>query len=230
MNIEDFTLEELKAEIQRRDKEKKDALVSLADHKKRMNIAIKKEYSKETESEITAAMLMEPEYENNIQKALTWGLIRKSQKLVETAIKAYKDFSAERYFSFVPFGVELEDILFIIEVDVEAANRYLEVVLSYWVENELQLLKMKHQGGVEHLYHEWHSIDTGYDREIHRVNRKKINDVLERAKESYPYCRIFRKSILRMLWHAESCEQGDFKEAVKFLRWSGARWGRCSEK
>ena len=234
MNIKDFTYDELKDELLRREKAKGAVSLASTDYKKRMNFAIKQKHSKVVEDEIKTVMMLNPKYENNIQKALVWGIKTKSKALIEDAIKTYKDFSAERYFHFVPFGIELEEILFMLDIDAEVTKRYLNFVFAYWVENEIKLLRMKRQGGIECLYHEWCGIDTGYDKEIHKINRKKINDVLERAKESYPYCRIFRKSILIMLRYAESYrfnagQERDFLETHRFLRWSGVRWGNCTQ-
>ncbi len=234
--IKDITIfsdEELETELQRRKLENKKKLM-MNDYKKRMNTTIKKCYSKETENEIFEILMINPKYENNIQKALTWGIKTKSISLVESVIGIYKELSEQKYLNYIPYGIELEDILFTFEIDTVTAKRYLDKVLSYWVENELLLLRLKRHGGVDLIYHEWRTIETEYDKEIHRTNRKKINDALEHAKDSSRFSRYFRRSIINMLRSIQSLrfldsQHGDFLEALNFLRWQDARWKTCGE-
>lgn len=228
-----FSDEELKAEIQRRKYENKKNHMA-DDYKKLMNTAILKNHSIVTENEIIKIVQMNPNYENNLQKALTWALQHKSNRVLNIIIDSYLQYSSERCFKYMPSTINLDNAMLVVKINEMLGAYYINGFLDRLIENELSFLRMKQHGGKDYIYANNRAILTGYCKELHIENRRKINEILIHAAESSKYHKLFRKCILSQLRLLQSCGKvddhtSDFQMALNFLRWSGARWKTCRE-
>lgn len=236
--LNDFSDEELKDELQRRKKEVKKKPSAEEDARRRMNAIIKIFTIDEAEEKELLSLLSEfSQYEYLIQRIFQWSIKARNLTVLSKSIERYRAVAKSNYLSkgidYVTCRAAVNDILFMLAVDPEFALRHLEHMFEVIAEDELDFLCTKENSG--YIQHRWESEPTyiGYNKEEHMDNRNAINLILVMAKDCEPYSRTVRKMIIRFLREVQSRragrEDGDLKKALRFLRWHGAKWQICEK-
>lgn len=210
MNIEDFSLYELEAEIHRRKKEKRKEVKPINELLVRINKAIVG--GTEQETEILNILTLSSEYKLNIEKAFLWGVKHKNEAVTKEATRLSKIINGQKFYEYwqqytiIDFDDWFDSALFMLNIDAEYGINLILIGLVHSAREELNFLEQKN--------------NVGYSKRKHIKNRNAINRILGMAKDKEPYSRIIRKAILEEIRGQQSeGSLSDFINTKKMLQW-----------